>query len=91
MYIMYMALHINNPEVEQKVRTLAAAMGESMTDAIGAAVDERIARMSLAKKKTVDPTVDEILALVQSFHLQPINSDLTEDEILGYGPNGYSE
>jgi hypothetical protein len=34
----------------------------------------------------VSTTVEEIQALVRSFHLQPINEDLSEDEILGYGP-----
>jgi len=48
MYIMYMALHINNPEVEQKVREMALLTGESMTEAIGRAADERIARARFA-------------------------------------------
>jgi antitoxin VapB len=90
MYTMYMALHITNPEVEHKVRALASATGESITEAIGAAADERLARIKPAKKKLPSPTVDEILALMGSFDLQPINTGLTDDEILGYGPNGYS-
>jgi antitoxin VapB len=84
-----MALHISNPEVEQKVRDLASTTGESITEAIGAAADERMARFKPAKKVTPPPTVDEVLALVRSFDLQPINTDLTDDEILGYGPDGY--
>jgi hypothetical protein len=36
-----------------------------------------------------DPTVEEILQLVRSFNLQPINEERTHDEILGYGPNGF--
>jgi antitoxin VapB len=91
MYTMYMALHITNPDVEEKVRALASATGESITEAIGAAADERLARVKPARAKSPPPTVDEILALVQSFNLQPINTGLTDDEILGYGPNGFSE
>ncbi|MGD0797829.1 MAG: type II toxin-antitoxin system VapB family antitoxin [Acidobacteriaceae bacterium] len=86
-----MALHITNPEVEEKVRTLASATGESITDAIGAAAEERLARFEPAKETIPPPTVDEILALVRSFDLQPINPNLTDDEILGYGANGYCE
>ena len=86
---MYMALHITNPVVEQKVRDLASITGESMTDAIGTAVEERISRVKSSPKP--DPTVEEILQLVRSFNLQPINEGVTEDEILGYGPNGFSE
>ena len=91
MYTMYMALHITNPAVEQKVRDLASLTGESMTDAIGAAVEERMLRVKPPRSKQADPTVEEILELVRSFKLQPINEDLTEDEILGYGPHGFSE
>jgi antitoxin VapB len=85
-----MALHITNPDVEQKVRDLASLTGESMTDAIGAAVEERILRVRPSSRRP-EPTVEEILELVRSFDLQPINEDLTEDEILGYGPQGFCE
>jgi antitoxin VapB len=86
-----MALHINNPEVEQKVRQMAALTGESITDAIGTAVNERLHRVRNTRGELSDPTVEEVLALVRSFGLQPINQDLSEDEILGYGPHGYCE
>ena len=89
MYTMYMALHITNPAVEQKVRDLASVTGESITDAIGAAVEERMIRFASVGGKQPDPTVEEVLALVGSFHLKPINEHLSDDEILGYGPDGY--
>ena len=91
MYTMYMALHINNPEVEAKVRILASKTGESMTDAIGIAVQERLSRVEPRNKKAPEETVESILGLVRSYGLQRINPDLSEDEILGYGPNGYCE
>jgi hypothetical protein len=70
---MYMALHNTNSEVEQKVREMASLTGESITDAIGMAADERIARVGRAAKDQADPSMDEILALVRSFNLQRIN------------------
>ena len=90
MYTMYMALHITNPAVEQRVRTLAAVTGESMTDAIGLAVEQYLTRLQpqVAASK---PTVEEALAYIASFNLRPINEDLTDDEILGYGPDGIPE
>lgn len=91
MYTMYMALHITNPVVEKKVRDLASITGESMTDAIGAAVEERMLRVQPPRFKQPDPTVQEIRDLVRSFKLQPINENLTDDEILGYGPDGMWE
>jgi antitoxin VapB len=87
---MYVALHITNSEVEQKVRKLAALTGESITGAIEGAVDQRLERVK-TENKPEQETVESILALVRSFNLQRINPDLTEDEILGYGPHGYCE
>ncbi len=89
MYIMYMALHINNAAVERKVREMAALKGESITEAIGRAADERIARARSVAGPQRIPSVDEILALVHSFDLKAINTDLTDDEILGFGAEGF--
>ena len=85
-----MALHINNAAVEQTVRELAGITGESMTDAIGTAAAERLARVKPRNKEPM-PTFEEIKELIRSYNLQPINQDLTEDEILGYGPDGIPE
>jgi len=91
MYTAYMALHITNPEVEQKVRTLAGITGESMTDAIGVAASERIERLQPTQPEAPMPSFEEVMQLIRSFNLQPINEDLTDDEILGYGPDGIPE
>lgn len=85
---MYMALHINNPAVEQTVRDLAGLTGESMTDAIGLAVRERLERLKPKGRPPTRPSFEEFKALVQSYKFQPINEDLSDDEILGYGPDG---
>jgi hypothetical protein len=91
MYTMYMALHITNEAVEQAVRQLAGMTGESMTDAIGTAAAERIARLAPSQASTAMPSVEEVLAMVRSYNLKPINEDLTDDEILGYSPDGIPE
>ena len=91
MYTVYMALHITNAHVEKTVRELAGITGESMTDAIGAAAEERLERLRVPQFPRLKPPVEEIMALVRSYHLQPINGDLTEDEILGYGSDGIPE
>ena len=90
MYTVYMALHINNSDVELKVRRMAALTGESITDAIGNAADERIKRRISSVAGHV-PSVDAVLELVQSFGLRRMNVGLTEEEILGFGPDGISQ
>lgn len=91
MYTMYMALHITNSVVERKIRDLAIATGVSITDAIGAAAEEKLARIRPVGPNSPAPSVEEIQALMRSFRLQPINEDLTDEEILGYGPEGFCE
>lgn len=86
-----MALHINNDAVEQTVRKLAGLTGESMTEAIGVAASERIARMTPPAPARPVPSDEEIKAMIRSYNLQPINENLTDDEILGYGPDGIPE
>jgi len=89
MYTLYMALHINNPAIEQEVRTLAQERGVSITSLIGIAVKEL--RVRTHHEPRPKPTVDEILQLIRSFPPSPVNYSQTDDEILGYGSNGYSE
>ena len=91
MYAMYMALHITNPAVEQSARELAAVTGESITDAVGKALEQRLLRERYASRKLPMPSAEEMMDLIRSFNLQPINEDRTEDEILGYGPEGFSD
>ena len=91
MYTMYMALHINNSAVENTVRKLANVTGETMTDAIGSAVTERLERLRPKKHTVAKPSFAEFQELIRSYNLQPINEDLTDDEILGYGPDGIPE
>jgi hypothetical protein len=86
---MYMALHITNAEVESDVRALALERGQSITDLIGTAVKELRAKPKSASAPK--PTVEEILQLIRSFPSGPVDYSLTEEEILGYGPNGYCE
>ena len=81
-----MALRITDPEIEQEVRDLALERGQTVTEVIGTAV--RGFRINDVRSPHPKPGAEEIMKLVRSFNLQPINEDLTEDEILGYGPDG---
>jgi antitoxin VapB len=80
---------IKRPKAVAKIRKLAKRTGESLTDAVERAVDERLAQLGppRAKKGRVDrKKLAELLAYFDS--LPRINEDLTDDEILGYDENG---
>jgi hypothetical protein len=86
-----MALVIDNPAVEEKLQTVASLTGESIPAVIEAAMDERIARLQPKAKMRRDPTVEAVMAMIASYRLERIPNAPSEDEILGYGPNGYCE
>ena len=88
-----MALNIKNDEVERLAADVARLTGESKTEAIRRALEERRGRLKSASRSTrragvlrflekkVWPTVPE----------SQVGRRLTraeEDEILGYGPGG---
>jgi hypothetical protein len=89
MYTLYMALHITNPDVEHEVRELASLRGMSITDLIGSAV--KTLKIQQSTEVEPKPTAQELLAFLDSFPSTPIDYSLSEDEILGYSPKGYSE
>lgn len=46
-----MALHLNNPRTDRLARELARETGESLTDAVNKALEERLDRVSAAQQK----------------------------------------
>ena len=46
-----MSINIKNPEVSRKAQELAAAAGESITEAVGKAIEERLERLQQDEKR----------------------------------------
>ena len=82
-----MALSIKSPEVERKVRKLAAVTGQSITTVVSLAVDEQLKREE-RKQQTKDAMLAEIRAIAAHYKGLPVLDNRTEDEILGYDENG---
>jgi antitoxin VapB len=82
-----MGISIKNPKLEQDIRTLAARTGQSLTEAVAAAVEEKLSRTPISKEeqKRRMHVLEEIQARVAAM---PILSDASEDEILGYSEFG---
>jgi antitoxin VapB len=80
------ALNIKDPSTDRLVRELAAATGESITVAVRVAIAERLARVQRQQNAAASSGVlDEIL---QRGRARACIDRRTEDEILGYGPDG---
>lgn len=82
-----MALNIKDPETDRLARELAAATGESITVAARIAIEERLARVR--RRKVGSEQHDVVAEIVRRGRARPMLDDRSEDEILGYGPDGY--
>jgi antitoxin VapB len=89
-----MALSIKSAEVERLVEALAAMTGESKTEAVRRAVEERRQRLSLHRASR-DRGGEFLRYLAEEVWPQAPPGQLgrrlgraEEDEILGYGPGG---
>jgi len=83
-----MGVFIKNPATEAKIRRLAARTGESLTEAIDHAVDERLERLGATKRKG-RVNRKKLAALLAHFDSLPkVNESLTDEEIVGYDESG---
>jgi antitoxin VapB len=82
-----MGVFIKKPEAEAKIRELAARTGETITEAVERAVDERLARIEARPKQgRIDrKKLAEILARFDSL---PVDDPRSPDEIIGYDEHG---
>lgn len=81
-----MALNIKDPATDKLARDLAAATGESLTAAVAAALRERLERVRGSSRR--ERLADELSAIGKRCAELPILDSRTDDELLGYGPDG---
>lgn len=79
-------MSIKHPEADRLARELAAVTGETLTDAIIAALRERLRR---EQGRPRQPSLrDEIRAIRQRCAALPVRDRRSPEEILGYDDNG---
>lgn len=77
-----MGISIKNDEVEALVRRLAGATGETVTDAIGRAVRERLELMEAAKASHAAIKRKRLTALIAEFRKLPVYDDRDHGDML---------
>ena len=81
-----MALNICNAEADQLAAEVARMTGETKTQAVIAALQERLVRVRRARGR---PQLgDELLAIAQHCAALPVLDQRTADAILGYDDTG---
>ena len=86
---LYMALSIKDPETDRLARAVAARAGETMTEAIRRSLELRLEEMERFERRSSVANLIALRAISDRGRKRPDLHDLTEDEILGYGPDGY--
>jgi len=81
-----MPISIKNEQTEVAARKLAELTGETLTDAVRAAVVERYDR--LRRERSGRSLADELNAIALRCATRPVVSTLSDSEILGYDEAG---
>jgi antitoxin VapB len=79
-------ISIKNDETETLARKLADLTGETLTEAVRAALEERYNRLRRSRSRR--SLQDELNAIALRCARRPVISELSDDEILGYDEHG---
>jgi len=82
-----MGISIKNPKAERLAREVAKLGGESLTQAIIHALEERLER--LKSRRSATALAEEILRISQRCSALPNLDQRNPDEILGYDSRGF--
>jgi antitoxin VapB len=81
-----MGMSIKNPATERLARAVAKTTGESLTEAIQKALEERWLRLQAKRRnRALTIQIDDLLRRVDAL---PTLDSRSEDEILGYDERG---
>jgi len=80
-----MAISIKDSETDRLARALAAATGESLTDAIREAVRERLARESQCARRGIGADIRRVQERVARL---PVRDNRSADDIVDYDEHG---
>lgn len=83
-----MALNIRNPEADRLAAELAALSGETKTDAVIQALQERLLRLRSRRSQDKRELVDRLDAIALQTAQLPNLDSRSADAILGYNEHG---
>lgn len=84
----HMTLHIKDPKADELARKLADRTGETLTEAVTRALEERLARQKSQTETDFQIRYDNLMRLLDEFDKLPVYDDRAPDEIIGYDENG---
>ena len=83
-----MALNIRDPEAQRLARALAKATGETMTQAVIKALQERLQRLRVRREVSRTARATRLMEHGKRFAALPVLDPRSPDEIIGYDEAG---
>jgi antitoxin VapB len=83
-----MTLHIKDEKADRLARELAQATGETLTEAVTRALEERLGRYRRRSQAEVDARRSAMMEILKQIDKLPVLDNRTPDEILGYDEDG---
>jgi antitoxin VapB len=82
------ALNIRDPEVHRLARAVADATGETMTEAVKTALQDRLRRVGQVGEEERRRRIAAMREFARKFQEATVLDPRTPDEIMGYDENG---
>ncbi len=86
-----MGVLISKTAVEAKIRKLAKRTGETLTDAVERAVDDRLSRLGPPRRKKGRIDRKKLAKILKYFDSLPVDDPRPHEEIIGYDEHGVPE
>jgi antitoxin VapB len=83
-----MTLHIKDEKADRLARELAQATGETLTEAVTRAIEERLGRYRRRSEAEVEARRKGMMEILKEIDKLPVLDERTPDEILGYDEDG---
>jgi antitoxin VapB len=83
-----MTLHIKDEKADRLARELAQATGETLTEAVTRALEERLGRFRRRSEAEVEARRRAMIEVIEEIKKLPVLDPRSPDEIIGYDEHG---
>jgi antitoxin VapB len=83
-----MTLHIKDEKADRLARDLAQATGETLTEAVTKAIEERLQRERALRDSDFEARYQAVMEILKEIDKLPVLDNRTPDALLGYDEDG---
>ena len=83
-----MTLHIKDEKADRLARQLAQATGETLTEAVTRAIEERLGRFRRRPEAEIEARRRAMIEVIEEIKKLPVLDPRSPDEIIGYDEHG---